>query len=87
MANDCYLTFQETGSNLSFSYSQDTTVASSNGFTLGILTMDQALYSSVDLPWVFGVEYIADLVLSPAALSVSNLAGQVAGTVGNSLVA
>jgi len=49
--------------------------------------MDQALYSSVDLPWVFGVEYIADLVLSPAALSVSNLAGQVAGTVGNSLVA
>jgi len=83
----CYLTFQDTGTTLSFNYTKDATVTSANGFTLGVLTMDQALYNSVDLPWVFGVEYIADLILSPASLSVSNLAGQATGTVGNSLVA
>jgi hypothetical protein len=86
-SNQCYLTFQDNGSTLSFTYTPDSTISSANGFTLGVLTMDQALYNSVDLPWVFGAEYVVDLVLSPATLAISNLAGQITGTMGNTIVA
>ena len=53
--------------------------------------MDQALYNGVDLPWVYGpgaaLEYVVDIILSPATLAVSNLAGQATGTRGNNIVA
>ena len=79
------------GNTLAFSYSADSAVCSDNGWTLGVLTMDQALYDGVDLPWVYGpgaaLEYVVDIILSPATLAVSNLAGQATGTRGNTIVA
>jgi len=87
----CCLTFQQRGTSLAFSYNADPSVSSDNGWTLGILTMDQALYNGVDLPWVYGpgaaLEYVVDIILSPATLAVSNLAGQATGTRGNNIVA
>ncbi len=89
--NNCFLTFQQRGTTLAFSYNADTTVCSDNGWTLGVLTMDQALYSGVDLPWVYGaeaaLEFVVDIILSPATLAVSNLAGQTTGTRGSAIVA
>ena len=89
--NTCCLTFQQRGSSLAFSYNSDSTVSSDNGWTLGVLTMDQALYNSVDLPWVYGagaaLEFVVDVILSPATLAVSNLAGQTTGTRGTTIVA
>lgn len=89
--NACCLTFQQRGNTLAFTYSADSTVSSDNGWTLGILTMDQALYNGVDLPWVYGaeaaMEFVVDVILSPATLAVSNLAGQTTGTRGNTIVA
>ncbi len=84
-ADDCYLDITQTGNTLSFSYNKDSSYSSANGFTLGVLTMDQALYSSVDLPWVYGAEWVVDFILSPAQLSVNNLAGQLTGPSGNQL--
>jgi hypothetical protein len=89
--NSCFLTFQQRGTTLAFSYNKDGAVSSDNGWTLGILTMDQALYNGVDLPWVYGaeaaMEFVVDVILSPATLAVSNLAGQTTGTRGNTIVA
>jgi hypothetical protein len=89
--NNCCLTFQQRGTTLAFSYNKDSAVSSDNGWTLGVLTMDQALYNGVDLPWVYGagaaLEFVVDVILSPATLAVSNLAGQTTGTRGNSIVA
>ncbi|MEJ2007441.1 MAG: hypothetical protein P8Z30_04660 [Acidobacteriota bacterium] len=89
--NTCCLTFQQRGNTLAFSYSADSSVSSDNGWTLGVLTMDQALFNSVDLPWVYGagaaLEYVVDVILSPATLAISNQAGQTTGTRGNSIVA
>jgi hypothetical protein len=89
--NTCCLTFQVRGNTLAFSYSGDPTVTSDAGWTLGVLTMDQALYNSVDLPWVYGpgaaLKFVVDVILSPATLAVSNLAGQTTGTLGDNIVA
>ena len=89
--NNCFLTFQQRGTTLAFSYNKDSAVSSDNGWTLGILTMDQALYNGVDLPWIYGaeaaMEFVVDVILSPATLAVSNLAGQTTGTRGNTIVA
>jgi len=86
-ADDCYLDITQTGNTLSFSYNKDSSYSSANGFTLGVLTMDQALYNSVDLPWVYGATWVVDFILSPAQLSVNNLAGQLTGPSGNKLFA
>jgi hypothetical protein len=89
--NSSFLTFQQSGNMLSFTYNKDSSVCSDNGWTLGVLTMDQALYNSVDLPWVFGaelgMEFVVDIILSPATLAVSNLAGQTTGIRGDNTVA
>ena len=89
--NGCFLTFQQRGNTLAFSYNKDGSVSSDNGWTLGVLTMDEALYHSVDLPWVYGaeaaMEFVVDIILSPATLAVSNLAGQTTGSRGTSIVA
>ena len=83
----CYLDITQSGNTLSFSYNKDSSYSSANGFTVGVLTMDQALYNSVDLPWVFGATWVVDFVLSPAQLSVNNLAGQLTGPSANNLFA
>jgi hypothetical protein len=49
--------------------------------------MDQALYNPVDLPWVAGAGWVVDFVLSPASLTVSNLAGQITGPSSGGLAA
>ena len=86
-ADDCFLNLTQTGNTLSFSYNKENSYSSSNGFTLGVLNMDQALYSSVDLPWVYGADWVLDFIMSPAQLSLNNLAGQLTGPSGNSLYA
>lgn len=89
--SSCCLTFQQRGNTLAFSYSADPTVSSDKGWTLGVLTMDQALYNGVDLPWVAGIgaamEFVVDVILSPATLAISNLAGQTSGIRGGNIVA
>lgn len=89
--DDCYITFKQTGTVVTFDYDHshagyNPDYSSANGFTLGVATMDQALYKGVDLPWMTGDGWILEFVLSPVSLTVSNLAGQVTGQVGDLLV-
>jgi hypothetical protein len=89
--DDCFLTLSQTGNTVSFNYgatgvqTYNPAYTSANGFTLGVQTMQSALYNSVDLPWFAGAGYIVDFLLSPATLAVNNLAGQTTGTKGNTL--
>ena len=91
--DNCFITFTQNGSTVSFDYGSSGDIAynpaysSANGFTLGVATMDQALYTSVDLPWMSGAGWIVEFVLSPATLAVSNLAGQVTGQSGSNIAA
>jgi hypothetical protein len=90
-SNDCAIELTQSGSTVSFSYDGNgiytTPYSSANDFTIGVQDMQQALYDSVDLPWFTGAGWIVDHLLSQAALTVSNLAGQETGRSGNSLLA
>jgi hypothetical protein len=88
--DSCFLTLTQSGSTVTFDYNNAAytpAYSSANGFTLGVATMDQALYNGVDLPWMSGAGWVVDFVLSPATLAVSNLAGQVTGASAGTLVA
>lgn len=91
--DNCFITFTQSGSTVSFDYGSNGSVTYSpayndaNGFTLGVATMDEALYNPVHLPWMAAAGWIVDFVLSPATLALSNLAGQVTGQSGGNLVA
>ena len=89
--DDCAIELTQSGSNVSFNYDGNgiysPAYSTANGFTLGVQAMQQALYDSVDLPWFTGAGWIVDHLLSQAALTVSNLAGQQTGRSGSSLVA
>jgi hypothetical protein len=88
----CYITFTQNGSTVTFDYNSTGNVpynpaySSANGFTLGVMTLAQALLNSVDLPWLYGAGWVVDFVLSPATLSVANSSGQVSGASGNQLM-
>jgi hypothetical protein len=90
--DNCYITFTQSGSTVTFNYGATGSVnyspaySSANGFTLGVMTLSQALLNSVDLPWMDGAGWVVDFVLSPATLSVNNSSGQVSGTSGNQLL-
>ncbi len=91
--DNCFITFTQSGSTVSFDYGStgdalySPAYNTANGFTLGVATMDQALYDAVHLPWMEGAGWIVDFVLSPATLSLANLAGQVTGQSGANVVA
>jgi len=90
--DNCFMTFTQNGSTVTFDYNSTGNVSyspeysSANGFTLGVMTMNQALYNGVDLPWMEGAGWVVDFVLSPANLTVSDLAGQISGRSGNQIV-
>lgn len=90
--DDCFMTFTQNGSTVTFDYNSyaglnyDPEYSSANGFTLGVMTLSQALYNGVDLPWMDGAGWVVDFILSPATLTVSNLAGQISGPSGTQLV-
>jgi hypothetical protein len=90
--DDCFITLTQSGSTVTFNYGATGSVnyspaySSANGFTLGVMTLAQALLDPVDLPWMDGAGWVVDFVLSPATLSVNNSGGQVSGTSGNQLM-
>jgi len=90
--DNCFITFTQNGSTVTFDYNSTgnqnyiPAYSSANGFTLGVMTLAQALYNGVDLPWMDGAGWVLEFILSPATLTVNNLAGQISGISGDSLV-
>jgi hypothetical protein len=97
-SQDCRLVFRRSGGQIHFDYFVGSTASdnsSSNGVTLGMMTLGNYLLSDHDLPFSgpFGLtSFIIDFLLSPADLQVTdanglrtgNFAGQIYAEIANS---
>lgn len=90
--DESFITFKQDGSTVTFDYADGggadyhPRYSSADKFTLGVQSMNDAVYRGVDLPWMTGDGWVLEFVLSPATLTVSNLAGQITGISGEKLV-